>query len=95
MVRFECLRRSRMAKHAVLSRLLLRKISDGRWVGLDEFKDITARNKAISLIANYRKQLDCSKGSYERTSLNALCDKLRVGYDYRQKIHFIEFKQIS
>lgn len=92
MIRFECLKRSRMAKHNVLKRLLQRKISDGRWIGFDDApSNLKLKNQAISLIANYRKQLDCGKGNYERVALNELCDQVNVGYDYRQQLHFIEF----
>lgn len=92
----QCLKRSRMAKHEVLEKLLLRKISDGKWV-FDEAGETcqkSALENATALIKLSRSRLDVSE---VRQSLG--CDSLlqyfpefEVGYDYARRFHYVSVR---
>jgi hypothetical protein len=95
MIKFECLKRSRMAKDDVLVRVLKRKISDGHWVGLGEHhKQSVNFKKALQVIGRYRELFIQNKLVADIKPLHEICDELYVGYDYIRKIHYIDFKSL-
>lgn len=90
--RYECLGRSRMAKHEVLSRVLRRKVT-GKWLDGAGFiyvqrEEITPALRTLRLLRE--KLNDESVRSDEGTTafLEHFPD-IDVGYDKRKKIHFV------
>ena len=91
--RFECLNRTRVAKHEVLSRVLRRKISDGKWFDLGGYVRMDRDKIApgISKLQSLRRRL--SEAGIEEDEgkcafLNHFPD-VEIGYDERKQNHFL------
>jgi hypothetical protein len=89
----QCLKRSRMAKHEVLEKLLFRQISDGKWV-FDEADDpcsISALENATAFIKQSRSCLDVRevRQSIGCAALLQYFPEFVVGYDYQNRVHFV------
>lgn len=92
-IKYECLKRTRLAKHEVLERLFQRKIGDGKWCGLGEGE---SRKNKIKYAVSIFNQL---RGRYQTKNilkdngtpkLNQHFPELDVGYDYRNSVHVIK-----
>lgn len=92
---FQCLKRSRVAKHEVIERLLFRKIRDGQWFASNQDSDHKASEikSALRTIQMSRSRLenDEVKRCLGTEALLNHFPELTVGYDYRQGVHFVLF----
>lgn len=91
---YQCIKRSRIAKHDVLERLLTRKISDGQWT-LDEKAKATLQDlaPAIELLKRCRQRLQLLEvmRCIGTEKLLGYFPELVVRYDYSRGIHCVEF----
>lgn len=91
---YQCIKRSRIAKHAVVERLLTRKISDGQWT-LDNKSKATLQevSPAIDLLKRCRARLNQLEvmRCIGTEKLLGYFPELVVSYDYSRGIHFVEF----
>lgn len=91
--RYECLKRSRLAQHEVLSRVLRRKISDGRWYEPDGFLKLDRHELSLALekLRLLRERLNSEqvKLSEGETGFLAFFPEVEVGFDPRKKCHFV------
>lgn len=92
---YQCLKRSRMAKHEVLERLLLRKIKDGKWVkrddGVASFKDAAPAIEVIKA-SRSRLEIEAIKRCLGTEMLLEYFPELVVGYDYGRGVHYVEIQ---
>lgn len=93
MIILECLKRSRMAKHEVLERLLLRQIPDGKWVydKTDSIPMEHALQVAKFTIQMSRARLDIKRVRQaigDEELLNYF-PELVIGYNYQKRVHFV------
>lgn len=91
---YQCIKRSRIAKHAVLERLLLRKVSDGQWaVAGNSVPSKLDVMPAIDLLKRCRErlnQLDVKRNMGTEKLLEHF-PELVVCYDYSRGVHCVEF----
>lgn len=95
-VKYLCLKRSRMAKHEVIERLLLRKIPDGKWL-TEESITSDELTKAIEAIKSARSRLNAMelKTPCDWNKLQTYFPEFEVGYDYALGVHFVEFESVQ
>ena len=91
--RFECLKRSRVAKHEVLSRVLRRKVSDGKWFESEGFvgADRSDILPALSRIKKLRERLREKEINQDEGKCEFLLHfpDVEVGYDTRKQLHYL------
>jgi len=93
--RYECIRRTRIAQHEVVSRVLRRKVSDGKWFdkrGLVPL-DKAAKMRAVDFLQGQRAKLHWPEVLADEGSeafLTHFAD-MEVGYDEHKKCHFLIF----
>jgi hypothetical protein len=91
--RFECLKRSRVAKHEVLSRVLRRKVSDGKLFesGGIARAERDAISPALMKIKALRERLDDKRIKDDEGKCDFLLHfpDVEVGYDKRKQIHYL------
>lgn len=93
--RYECLHRSRVAKHEVLRRVLRRKISDGKWFDLGGYctidrEDIAPALKKLQSIRSRLNQVGVSGDEGRCEFLDHFPD-VEIGYDDTKQSHYIIF----
>lgn len=93
---FKCLKRSRIAKHEVIERLLFRKISDGQWClsslqGEDQTSGVESALKTIQL-SRSRLENEHVRRCLGSEKLLSYFPELTVGYDYVEGVHFVAFE---
>lgn len=97
MVRFNCLKRTRMAKHEVLERVMNQKISDGKWVGLgdDEGRKHTLK-QALQVIKECRTRFKLGNFVLEcNEDILHYFPEFQIGYDYTKKLHYVEINTLN
>lgn len=91
---YQCIKRSRIAKHSVVERLLTKKISDGHWTLADKSKaTLQDLAPAIDLLKCCRERLERLevKRCIGTEMLLGYFPELVVRYDYSRGIHCVEF----